>query len=589
MDSSTLAIRNTLDSFFSEKDLAVLVIRGSWGIGKTYFWENYVQNRIDEKELKQTAYSYISLFGLHDLSELKSKIFRTGKLLKSREQFKEELKSFSLNENRISEALFGVRSGSQDFLRFLAPLYQFAKYVPQVKGFSSVIDLAEYQLISNYLICLDDIERKEENLKIRQIMGFVDELSKRKQCKVILILNEKTLSEQDLNEFNKYREKVIDLEIEYKPTIRENILKVFNSENECFESILNVFQALDISNIRIFKKMKWSINKIWNFVKTCETSLQEEILVHLAVFCWGFFNSENNLSLSFISSSIKETTWLSLLSEREHRQDRTEEEKSWSQIASYLALFPSDYDDYLISLLTDGYLNEEGFKEEIDKANCKKQVDITQQKLHDAWDIYADSFDDNLDQLKSTIRDILESDLSKISLWDFSQSIDLLEEYGDDVNSYIDKYVSLHANELANTDPEDFSSIRKIKNVILESKIQELRDNSKILNINDVLDGIVKNQGWGREDINFLSSLTEDDIYEWMMSKPDRIVSKIRKGLLTFKGLSSSNEKESQDYKNIADITIAALIRVAKLHPLNRKRVRFIYRIEIPEEESQSL
>lgn len=180
----------------------------------------------------------------------------------------------------------------------------------------------------------------------------------------------------------------------------------------------------------------------------------------------------------------------------------------------------------------------------------------------------------------------MESDLSKISLWDFSQSIDLLEEYGDDVSSYIDKYVSLHANELANTDPEDFSSIRKIKNVILMSKIQELRDNSKVLNINDVLDGIVKNQGWGREDINFLSSLTEDDIYEWMMSKPDRIVSKIRKGLLTFKGLNSSNEKECQDYKTIADITTAALIRVAKLNPLNRKRVRFIYRIEIPEEES---
>lgn len=74
-------------------------------------------------------------------------------------------------------------------------------------------------------------------------------------------------------------------------------------------------------------------------------------------------------------------------------------------LPSYLALLPSGYDDYLISLLTDGYLNEEEFKEEIDKANYKKQVDITQQKLRDAWDIYADSFDDNLDQLKSTIRD----------------------------------------------------------------------------------------------------------------------------------------------------------------------------------------
>ena len=138
---------------------------------------------------------------------------------------------------------------------------------------------------------------------------------------------------------------------------------------------------------------------------------------------------------------------------------------------------------------------------------------------------------------------------------------------------------------MANSDPEDFSLTRKIKNTILESKIQELRESKKVFNINDLLDEIVKNQGWSREDVNFLSSLTEDDIYEWMMSKPDRIVLKIRKGLLIFKDLNSNNEKESQDYKTIADTTIAALIRVAKLSPLNRKRVRSIYGIEIPEEE----
>lgn len=580
-----ITIKNTLDSFFGEKDFSVLVIRGSWGIGKTYFWENYVQNKILEKELKQTAYSYISLFGLHDLFELKSKIFREGKLLKTKEELKEELKESSQNGKRIPEAIFDIRSGGQDFLRSLGWLSQLAKFFPQVKGFSSLIDLAEYGLIHNYLICLDDLERKEEGLKIKQVMGFVDELSKRKQCKVILILNEKTLSDQDLTEFNKYREKVVDLEIEYKPTIKDNLLKVFDSEDIYFESLLNVFQSLNISNIRIFKKTKWSINKVRSLISTCEASLQAEILVHLAVFCWGFFNSENNLPLAFISNSIKETTWLSSLSEREGIKGWTEEEKEWNQIASTLAIFPSSYDDCLISLLTDGYLNEKEFKEEIDKANQKEQVEITRTKLYDAWHIYTDSFDNNLESLLSAIRDILEADLSKISLFDFSQSIDLLEEYEEDVSSYIHKYLALHAKELANTDPEDFSSVRLIKNTFLQNKVEELRETAKDLNINDILDGIVKNQGWGREEINFLSSLTENEIYEWMMSKPDRIVSKIKRGLLKFKGLNSNNEEEFQKYKIIANNTTAALVRIANQNPLNRKRVKFIYRIEVPKEE----
>jgi len=583
--SSIKIIKNTLDSFFDEKDFSVLVIRGSWGIGKTYFWENYVQNKILKKELKQTAYSYISLFGLHDLLELKSKIFREGKLLKSKEKLKEELKRSSQNENKIAEVIFDIRSSGQDFLRSLAPLNQLARYFPQVKGFSPLIDLAEYGLISNYLICLDDIERKEEGLKIRQVMGFVDELSKRKNCKVILILNEKTLSGQDLEEFNKYREKVVDLEIEYKPTIKDNLLKVFDSKDIYFESLLNVFQALNISNIRIFKKTKWSISKICSLISTCEASLQEEILMHLAVFCWGFFNSENNLSLSFISNSIKETTWLSVLSSRDGIKGWTEEEEEWSHIASTLGIFPSGYDDCLISLLTDGYLNEKEFKEKIDEANQKEQIENTRIKLHEAWNIYTDSFDNNLKHLLSAIRGILEADLSKISLFDFSQSIDLLEEYKEDVNSYVYKYLDIHAKELANADPEDFSSVRLIKNTLLQSKVEELREKARDLNINDILNRIVKNEGWGREEINFLSSLTENEIYEWMMSNPDRIVSKIRKGLLLFKGLNSNNEEEFQKYKIIADNTTAALIKIAKQNPLNRKRVKFIYGIKVPKEE----
>jgi hypothetical protein len=35
----------SLDSFFSSDD-QVMAIRGPWGVGKTYLWDTYIQNRI---------------------------------------------------------------------------------------------------------------------------------------------------------------------------------------------------------------------------------------------------------------------------------------------------------------------------------------------------------------------------------------------------------------------------------------------------------------------------------------------------------------------------------------------------------------
>lgn len=70
-----------------------------------------------------------------------------------------------------------------------------------------------------------------------------------------------------------------------------------------------------------------------------------------------------------------------------------------------------------------------------------------------------------------------------------------------------------------------------------------------------------------------------------MTSKPDKLVPKIRKGLFLFQTDSSNNEEENQKYKTISDSTTAALIRIAKQNPLNRKRVKFLFKVEVPEDE----
>jgi hypothetical protein len=585
---STSTVNKTLDSFFNDKELKVLVLKGLWGIGKTYFWENYINKKIFNEDLPYIAYSYISLFGLRNLAELKSKILSSGQLLNSK-NIQEEIKEIeeaSKSENQIFRAMLGIKSSGQNWLRAFSQQTQWGKLLPQAQGYSSLINSLEYSLISNYLVCIDDIERKEKDLSIGQLMGLVDELSKRKNCKIILILNDQTLEDFDSKDFDKYREKIVDLEVEYKPTIRENLLKVFKGDEIYFERLLEIFQTVGGSNIRVFKKLKWTIYKVWEFIDSCEDALQLEVASHLAILCWGFFSPEKKLFLSYIGEGIRNDRWFILSLDPEKEKDLTDKEKEWYQIFNILSIYPLKYDDYLVSLLIDGYLDTEAFRREINESNQQEQVNLTKQKLRTIWNIYSDSFNDNLDQFKAELRNILESDLDRIPLWEFSEIIDLLEEYDEDVSSYVQKYVKLQINVLTNTVLEDFLFGRKI-NSNLKSRIQEFRDIKKPFSIDDVLSRIIERQGWSQAEINFLSSLTEDEIYEWMMSSPEHLVQKVRQGLFQFKEFKSgSDDRETRQYQAIYSNTEAALIRIAKQNPFNEKRVKYIYGIGVSDESN---
>ncbi|HEC1809738.1 TPA: NTPase KAP, partial [Campylobacter lari] len=75
------------------------------------------------------------------------------------------------------------------------------------------------------IVCLDNIERKSDNLPLKEILGLVNLLKEEKECNVVMILNKDELKKQDNNSDNnkedkqdtkdwyqEYKEKVIDWE-----------------------------------------------------------------------------------------------------------------------------------------------------------------------------------------------------------------------------------------------------------------------------------------------------------------------------------------------------------------------------------------
>ena len=53
----------------------MLCINGAWGVGKTFLWRQALDQLRKAGSLPFTRYSYVSLFGLNSLDDVKSALF----------------------------------------------------------------------------------------------------------------------------------------------------------------------------------------------------------------------------------------------------------------------------------------------------------------------------------------------------------------------------------------------------------------------------------------------------------------------------------------------------------------------------------
>ena len=575
-------IKKSLDVFFAS-DMRVAVVKGKWGVGKTYFWNEYIKDLIKSSQCEQVAYSYISLFGKTSLKDVKQTIFHSSKPIKSESAVDKIFDSSFEEESKIFNRLPWIRDAVDRSKRnapLLGWLTKFSKDAPFLKQYATLIASMEYGMVSNYVVCIDDIERKSEALAVKEVMGLVDELAQRKSCKVILVFNEKSLdSDKDKDDFNKYREKVVDIELNYDPPYDENLQCVILSNSAYYDKVLALTKELNIKNIRVIKKIKWVIDEFWEILEEQEQRLIDEWLTHVVLFCWSYYKSDDALPFEFIQEQLHGNSWLSILSNEENEKD--ENTGRYKSIATNLSLRSATYDEEIIAILNHGFSNKEVFREKISKLSKDIESNIVREALSKAWDIYSDSFKDNIEEFKSELRSIIISDIDKINLNDFSSAIDVLEEYGEDVTEYIEKYVKAHEDVLRIVDPRDSWSIMRIKHQGLIDKIDDLREQSKNMTIDDVSLKIAINSGWNPEDIEFLGSLSGDDYFKWMMSTPEDITTKIKGGLLTFRNLQTSNEEDRIKYERITTNVVEALKKVAATNDLNRKRVKYIYEVDI--------
>ncbi|HGF7147564.1 TPA: hypothetical protein AB5E47_002967 [Vibrio cholerae] len=69
-------IGSKIKTFLKLPSPEVIAIKGHWSVGKTFAWNKWLSEAKANGQIGLTRYSYVSLFGINSLDDLKQAIFQ---------------------------------------------------------------------------------------------------------------------------------------------------------------------------------------------------------------------------------------------------------------------------------------------------------------------------------------------------------------------------------------------------------------------------------------------------------------------------------------------------------------------------------
>lgn len=557
---SIVLARKEIERFIGSDLPEVLCIRGRWGVGKTYAWRQILLEAQKRGGVALKTYSYVSLFGLNSLDQLKYSIFENTV---SCEALDVQPSIETLKANTISVA----NSLGRKSLRYLG-------HIPYIDSAIAGLQSASFLSVRERIICIDDLERSGDDLRPRDILGLLAQLKENRGCKAVLILNEDALDNEKREEFRTHGEKVLDLTIEFQPTTEESVDLALQPHPPIYENLREKCIALEICNIRVIRRAERLASLIYPLIADLHQEVLNQAIQTLTLLCWSVFSGDEAApTLDFILKKRGRALYGMTAS------DLTDEERRWDALLDQYGFMKMDAFDLTLS---DGL--QAGF---FDEAAVKKQAELIQQTLlaselmesfRAAWRLFNDSFAENSTELVDTLYSTAINAFKIISPFDLNSAVFLLKGLGhrDKARALIDTYLTrdeerdffdLSKQPFETDIDEDIAAAFKGK---LDSFSDERSPKGALLKISI-------NQSWGPSDLKLLGRLSSDDFYKLFHSLQTEDLRLIVQGALMFSKLHGA----SDEMKAISSKATEALQRIGRENPLNRQRVqRFGIRVE---------
>ena len=337
-----------------------ILLNGSWGCGKTYFWRNTLEEIAKVNDFKTI---YVSLNGISKIDDLAHQFFI-------------KLIPF-FTRNQESNIIKQVTKVLGNVLNKLSANY-FNTDLSEI--FEGVI--IERFNFSKHIVCFDDLERCQ--IPVKEVLGFINNLVEHKNLKAIILANEFEVEKSD--GYERIKEKVIGRDLKFEPDIFSILPILFSKYKEKTDFydfltsqkdfIIEILVEYKQDNLRIISFYLDTLERIFPVLNNIEAEHIREIVFFSAIITIEYkrgglssldykdFKDLDKINEYFFSRSITDEMENSDKEEVERTKTYAEmfyEKYLDKRIKTYF-FYPSIY-SYILS----GYFNQTDLENEIKK------------------------------------------------------------------------------------------------------------------------------------------------------------------------------------------------------------------------------
>ena len=494
-------LNDRLKELFKLDEGFVVTLNGEWGVGKTHFWNKFVENNLS-KELEEKEIAYVSLFGKDKLSEIESDIMLQISRI-------EKIKDI-INKTVGTAGIYGLK----------------------VSNITSIIPQTDF---SNIIICFDDLERKSNKIDSKDILGLISLYKEQKKCKIIMILNKNELPDDDLSI---YKDKIIDYDLHYKPTVEESYSTISNKLKVFKNYPLEYLNNKGINNIRVIKRLINALNDFEFIEKELKGYADIESEIVYPIMQLAVINSlYNNFDLEELIKYAEKKRFKTMV----NAENKFETNEDYEQMLFYLDRGDYVYKDEILLNINYYILNSIVDKSSlINIVNNKKEIKFREEISNKIKETYYKSCFDVKYSSKQYVEDMFKlfqtyDGNNLVEIAGYSSFILYINEMIEiDQNNkekykkfaikkleeYIDYIISTNEYQTYNIPKEIIEFDDSLNEYFAKKGINST--SSKIKTIDDVIDLMkspIKNRSWGDEP-EILNSLDKSKYIEYLIESP---------------------------------------------------------------------
>lgn len=487
MPNEYLNTKATLIKALRATDINVVALTGKWGTGKTHLWGD-IKNQINADLAIHERSIYISIFGVKTINELKSRI--------------------------AQNIYFDIPSKYKHPVKEAGKLLsEFIKKWTDYSVTDSALNLTLPKLMRNRLIVIDDVERKHKSLDIDELLGFLDEYSELYRVKFLLILNDDKLA--DKSSWDLMHEKVIDIEIKYKPSSPECFDIAF-SHSDCknLQEVKKSICTLKLNNIRVIERVLKVVKRIEEVLGENGISSSAWVASTALLTACHYKAMDNGITFDYIKS------YNPVARQFDQGEDNADPRRiEWDEILNDLNFYEvDDFEHAIDDYLNTGQLDESRLIEIFRQYGSTEKAEDLRNRIYTFYNNYY--WNKNFDKdFLSVEMDYFACIADQLNPKQVSSLVAVADELGslNQGEKLLDAWLS-HADtrpEYQRITQRELNSISDEIHPRVVAKLQLLQErNQSTLTLPEAVSRISDNGTWGDDELRCLKNSTIDQYYQ---------------------------------------------------------------------------